>query len=229
MVNPWIGSVVYIRPQEFVMAFPVPIASALSGATPRQLAYWRRPTRKAEPLLVPKAKRSGRFIYSWADVVALRAIIYLRRRKSLPKIRGAVDKLRKLEADEWEHLSSYQLVRTGDSIIVKTPRGELLDLEHAPGAVLEEALLEDILAPFSTADGYEVPGLPAPRPHLAVHPQILGGYPVMAESRVPFDLVAGLADDGVAPAEIVAIYPTVAAEGVADAQSFAGQVAQLAA
>ena len=117
--------VVYIGPQtRTIMAFPVPITSALSGATPRQLAYWRRPTRAARPLLVPGAKRSGRYLYSWADVVALRAIVYLRQEKSLPKIRGAVNTLRALEAEDWEHLSQYQLLSTGNSIIVKTPRGE---------------------------------------------------------------------------------------------------------
>lgn len=210
------------------MAFPVPIASALSGATPRQLSYWRKQTPSAPPLLVPAAKRSGRYLYSWADVIALRAIVYLRQEKSLPKIRSAVEDLRSLEATEWGHLSEYRLIRTGDSIIVKTPRGEVLDLERSPGAILQEALLEDVLGAFSTASGYNVPDLRSPRPHLAVHPQILGGYPVIAESRVPFDVVAGLASDGVKAGEIVAMYPSVAPQAIGDAQSFARQVARIA-
>lgn len=210
------------------MAFPVPIASALSGATPRQLSYWRKPTRAAPPLLVPAAKRSGRYLYSWADVVALRALVYLRQEKSLHKIRGAVARLRELHAGEWEHLSRYQLVRTGNSILVKTPEGEILDLERSPGAILDEVLLEDVLAPFSTAEGYEVPSLSRPRPHLAVDPNVLSGYPVIAGSRVPFDAVAGLAEDGAKAADVVAIYPSVNPAAVADARSFARQVALLA-
>jgi hypothetical protein len=86
------------------VAFPVPIASVLTGATVAQLAYWRRDTASAPALLVPEGKRSGRFLYSWADIVALRSIVYVRSEKSLPRIRRAVDTLRQLEADEWTHL-----------------------------------------------------------------------------------------------------------------------------
>ena len=209
------------------MAFPVPIASVLSGATPRQLSYWRRPTRSAPALLEPAAKRSGRYLYSWADVVALRAIVYLRQEKSLPKIRTAVERLRTLESDEWEHLARYQLVRTAKTIIVRTPRGELLDLEQEPATVLDEVLLEDVLEPFWTGDGAEVPDLRHPRPRLSVNPQVLGGYPVISGSRVPFDVVAGLADEGAELAEIVAISPR-SSRPVPDAQAFALQVAAIA-
>lgn len=210
------------------MAFPVPITSVLSGASPRQLGYWRRPTRSANSLLVPAAERGGRYLYSWADVVALRTIVYLRQEKSLHKIRHAVATLRQLEADQWAHLAQYRLVRTAETIVVQTPRGEILDLERAPGTILEEVLMEDVLGPF-TANGARVPALANPRPHLAVDPGILDGYPVIGGSRVPFHLVAALADEGAKPAEIIEIYPSVPPEGVADAQDFAKQVARVAA
>jgi DNA-binding transcriptional MerR regulator len=112
------------------VAFPVPIASVLTGATVRQLAYWRKRTRTAAPLLVPEGKRGGRYLYSWADVVALRSIVYLRQEKSLPRIRRAVATLRQLEAEEWTHLAAYRLISTRSSILVQTPAGQLLDLEQ---------------------------------------------------------------------------------------------------
>lgn len=210
------------------MAFPVPIASVLSGATPRQLSYWRRPTASAPALLVPASRRSGRYLYSWADVVALRSIVYLRQEKSLPKIRHAVALLRSLDADEWAHLAEYQLMRTANTIVVRTPSGELLDLEQEPATVLQEVLMADVLAPFTTKDGAVVPHLPSPRPYLSVDAKVLSGYPVIVGSRVPFDVVAGLADEGAAPAEIVAIYPSVDPAAVPDAQAFAEQVAAVA-
>ena len=120
------------------MVFPVPITSVLSGATLAQLAYWRKKTPAAEPLLVPTTKESGRYLYSWADVVALRSIVYLREWKSLHKIRGAVQTLRQLEASEWQHLAQYRLVRTADSIVVQTTAGQIYDLERAPGTMLDE-------------------------------------------------------------------------------------------
>lgn len=210
------------------MAFPVPIASVLTGASPRQLAYWRKPTASAPPLLVPSAKRSGRYLYGWGDIVALRSIVYLRQEKSLHKIRRAVETLRHLEAEEWEHLSRYQLVSTATTILVRTPSGQLLDLEHAPGTVLDEVAMADVLEPFKTGEGDMVPALRTPRPHLLVDPQVLGGYPVIAGSRVPFDLVAGLADEGAKPAEIIQMFPSVNRRAIPDACNFAHQVARAA-
>src|SRR5918994_7360931 len=108
-----------------MVASPVPIAGVLSGASPRHLAWWGNQTASSDPLLVP-AKRSGRYLYSWSDIVALRSIVYLRQEKSLHKIRRAVETLRGLEAAEWDHLARYQLVSTPTTIVVKTPTGQLL-------------------------------------------------------------------------------------------------------
>jgi hypothetical protein len=105
------------------MAFPVPIASVLTGATVPQLTYWRRHTGTAEPLLVPEGKRNGRFLYSWMDVVALRSIVYLRGEKSLPRIRRAVATLRQIETQDWTHLSAYRLISTASTILIETPDG----------------------------------------------------------------------------------------------------------
>lgn len=210
------------------MAFPVPIASVLSGASVDQLAYWRKPTRAAPPLLVPETKRSGRYLYSWADVVALRSIVYLRQEKSLPRIRRAVELLRALESDQWEHLARYTLIGTKQSILVRTPAGDLLDLEQQPATVVDEVLMADVLDSFSTRDGRSVPALRKPRPMLTVDPYVLAGYPVIAGTRVPFDVVAGFADEGVPAAEIIEMYPSVQPESVEDAQDFARQVAKAA-
>jgi uncharacterized protein (DUF433 family)/DNA-binding transcriptional MerR regulator len=207
------------------MAFPIPVASVLTGATVRQLAYWRKRTPAADPLLVPAGKRSGRYLYSWGDVVALRTIVYLRQEKSLPRIRRAVETLRRLEAEEWTHLGAYRLISTSSTIVVATPSGQLLDLEQQPGTVLDEVLMGDVLAPFATSSGREVPDLKRPRPCIAVDPGVLGGYPVIAGTRVPFDVVARLTQDELEPAEIAVIYPSVEPEAIVDAVRFAEQVA----
>lgn len=210
------------------MAFPVPVASVLTGATRAQLAYWRRDTSSAPALLVPAGKRGGRYLYSWADIVALRSIVYLRSEKSLPRIRRAVATLRRLEADEWHHLAQYTLISTRKSILVRTPKGDLLDVGERPGTVLSEVLMRDVLAPFQTGTGQMVPALKRPRPHITVDPRVLGGYPVLAGTRVPYDAVAALANDALAPAEISAIYPSIEHEGIQDAMAFAEQVAAVA-
>jgi uncharacterized protein (DUF433 family)/DNA-binding transcriptional MerR regulator len=210
------------------MAFPTTIASVLTGASKRQLGYWRRPTAADAPLLIPATKRDGRYLYSWADIVALRSIVYLRQEKSLPKIRRAVGTLRALEAEEWEHLASYKLVRTQQTIVVVTPNGQILDVEHSPGNILSEVLMGDVLGPFQRKDGRLVPDLRRPLPYLTVNPRVLGGYPVIRGSRVPFHVVAALADDGVDASGVTEIYPSVDERGIPDARTFAEQVAQVA-
>src|SRR4051812_26831266 len=178
------------------MAYSIPLTAALSGATVDQLAYWRRQTTSHPPLLEPDAKRSGRYLYNWADVVALRSIVYLRQVKSLPRIRRAVQTLRSLEPGEWGHLASYKLSATGTSIVVVTPSGEVLDVDEHRGTIMAEVLLRDVLGGFEREDGRRVPAMASPRDHLSVDPGVLGGYPVVAGTRVPFDVVAGLADEG---------------------------------
>jgi uncharacterized protein (DUF433 family)/DNA-binding transcriptional MerR regulator len=210
------------------VAFPVPITSVLTGATVAQLAYWRKDTPSAPALLVPEGKRSGRYLYSWADVVALRSIVYLRSEKSLPRIRQAVAQLRRLEADQWSHLARYTLVSTPKTIVVRTPDGQLLDVGRHPGTVLDEVLMEDVLEPFDTRTGRLVPALKRPRPHITVDPGVLGGYPVLAGTRLPFDSVAALAADDLDADDIAAIYPSASAEAIADATDFAEQVAAVA-
>jgi uncharacterized protein (DUF433 family) len=190
-----------------------------------QLAYWRKNTASAPALLVPEGKRSGRYLYSWADIVALRSIVYLRSEKSLPRIRRAVSTLRRLESDDWSHLARYTLISTPRSILVRTPKGQLLDVGERPGTILEEVLMRDVLEPFETSTGRVVPALKRPRPYITVDPGVLGGYPVLAGTRVPFDAVAALAHDDLAPEEISAIYPSVEQEGIEDALAFARQVA----
>jgi uncharacterized protein (DUF433 family) len=210
------------------MAFPVPITSVLTGATVAQLAYWRKDTASAPALLIPEGKRSGRYLYSWADVVALRSIVYLRSEKSLPRIRQAVTRLRKLEADQWTHLASYTLISTPDTSIVRTPDGQLLDVGTHPGTVLDEVLMEDVLEPFETRTGRMVPALKRPRPNITVDPGVLGGYPVLAGTRLPFDSVAALVHDDLDADEIAAVYPSARPEAIADATAFAEQVAAVA-
>jgi uncharacterized protein (DUF433 family)/DNA-binding transcriptional MerR regulator len=210
------------------VAYPIPLTAALSGATIDQLAYWRRATASSPPLLVPEAKRSGRYLYSWADVIALRSIVYLRQVKSLPRIRRAVQTLRTLDPDEWRHLSSYKLAATGTSIVVVTPDGVVLDVDEHRGTILDEVLLGDVLGRFKRDDGKRVPALAHPRTNISVDPGVLGGYPVVKGTRVPYDVVAGLADEGYSHAEIVELYPSVKAAKIADAQAFAQDVADAA-
>jgi DNA-binding transcriptional MerR regulator len=113
------------------MPYPSHIAATLSGAGLRQLEYWRSGGDAA--LLVPELpKTGGRVLYSFRDVVALRAFVYLRESVSLQRIRKAVENLRGL--GNTDHLSRYRLVGTGRSIVLIAPGEAAIDLVTHPGA-----------------------------------------------------------------------------------------------
>jgi uncharacterized protein (DUF433 family)/DNA-binding transcriptional MerR regulator len=211
--------------------FPVPLTSVLSGASIRQLAYWRKQVPVFGPLLTPEGRRGRAFLYSIADVVALRSIVYLREEKSLPKIRRAVDALRVIEADDWTHLANYSLRRTQSTIYVVRPDGSAIDLEAHPGhALVDETETCDavpmrlILAPFTSRTGREVPDFATPRPNISIRRSVLGGYPVLQGTRIPYDAVASLLTDGVSEKAVLKLYPSAPIESLQPAREFADLV-----
>jgi uncharacterized protein (DUF433 family)/DNA-binding transcriptional MerR regulator len=200
------------------VAYPTYLAATLSGASLRQLQYWRTQG-LLEPELHPSANR---ILYSFQDVVALRTFVYLRERESLQLIRGAIGKLRDL--GNREHLSKYCLVADGKRIVL-VDNEDVIDLTNHPGHLVA-AFMRDVYAPFRNMQGAEVVDLLRPRELVAVDPGLHGGYPVIAGTRIQFDLVASLIEDGVPPHEVVDFYPSVSADGARDAASFSALVAE---
>jgi uncharacterized protein (DUF433 family) len=193
------------------------LAAALSGATQRQLADWRRDG-AVGPVLVPEVSaKPPRVLYSFRDLLALRTCVYLRREVSLQRIRKAIGNLRSL--GELEHLSGYRLVSDGDTVML-VDDDRATDLVRKPGqGVL--VVMADVLVPFAVREGVVVPQLFHPRRHLTVDPETRGGEPVIAGTRVPSGLVAGLVKDGVPPEKVADYYPAVSAEAARDAADFA--------
>ncbi len=109
-----------------------------------------------------------------------------------------------------------------------TPNGDVLDVDEHAGTVMDAVLLADVLGTFEREDGRTVPAMARPKDHLTVDPGVLGGYPVMVGTRVPFDVVAGLAEEGYSDAEIIDLYPNVGTASIEDARSFAQDVAAAA-
>lgn len=204
------------------MAFTPVVAAALSGASTRQLAYWRS-VKTSEPLLAPEHHTPrSRVAYSFRDVVALRTFVYLRSHAvPLQRIRRAVESLRKLGEDE--HLSQYSLVAMGKDIAWRISADEAMDLTRTPGqGVL--ARMVDILAPFENMHRQEVVDLRQPKPGISIDPEVRGGFPVVEGTRVPYDLVASLLADGLDPAAVTELYPTVSVDAARGAAEFARYV-----
>ncbi|HEY0616658.1 MAG TPA: DUF433 domain-containing protein [Kribbella sp.] len=203
------------------MAYKPQMAAALSGASVRQLAYWRRPTSSGDPILVPEISQRPA-LYSFRDVVALRTTVYLRERVSLQRIRRALGTLQDL--GELGHLSQYRLVAQGNSVVLLPPNASAVDLVDQPGHQVTTVDMAEVLQPFAAAGDVVVPDLLHPRRAILVDPEIRSGHPVVSGTRVPFELIASLVRDGVPTGEIADYYPSVSETAAQDAVDFADYV-----
>lgn len=186
------------------------------------MAYWRS-ARASEPLLAPAHHEPcSRASYSYRDVVALRTFVYLRSRDvPLQRIRKAVASLGQLGHDE--HLSEYSSVAMGHDIVLRISADEATDLTGSPGQGLL-AQLVDIFGPFVNMQAEDVVDLRRPKPGISVDSEIRGGFPVVEGTRVPYDLVSSLLDDGLDIAAISDLYPSVSVDATRGAADFARYV-----
>jgi uncharacterized protein (DUF433 family) len=197
------------------------MTAALTGATVSQLIHWRSP--RTGPLLFPEISSRPRALYSFRDIMALRTCVRLREFASLQRIRSAIGSLRDL--GDREHLATYTIVtdRAGNIQLV-TP-AEAVDLTGHPGQQQFFAInISEVVESFTPRAGVVVPDLFQPRPNVAVDLETQGGFPVIAGTRVPYDVVASLVAEGVAPDEISEYYPAVSADAARDAIDFARYV-----
>jgi uncharacterized protein (DUF433 family)/DNA-binding transcriptional MerR regulator len=205
------------------MSYNSVVAAALSGASLRQLSYWRSPRSSEGPLLAPTFHSPGaRASYSFQDVVALRTFGYLRARGvPLQRVRKAIANLRDL--GETSHLSSYRLIAVGKDVAWVSADDSAVDLTRLPGQQVIAEMV-DILAAFSGLRHRDVVALHNPKPGVEVDPDVRGGYPVIEGTRVPYDLVVSLLDDGVSETDVVNFYPSVPPNAARGAREFARYV-----
>ncbi|GIH68910.1 DUF433 domain-containing protein [Sphaerimonospora thailandensis] len=202
------------------MSYSPKLAAALSGATLRQLAHWRKAGVGRGAVLVPEISAARPVLYSFRDVMALRTCVKLRNDTSLQKIRRALDTLRD-DLGERDHLSAYRLVADNSTIYLAAP-DQAIDLVRSKANVVIHEMV-DVLRPFYR-DGRHIPDLLRPRDHVTVDPAVRGGIPVIEGTRVPYDEVAALLRDGVPADRITDYYPSVTATAALEAEDFADYV-----
>ncbi|MFC5268312.1 DUF433 domain-containing protein [Kribbella qitaiheensis] len=208
------------------MSYPTPLAATLSGATLRQLNYWRKNTPGKGVLFAPEHGTRPRALYSYRDIVALRMFVRLRGDLSLQKVRRVVASLEQIYPAT--HLSAHKVkaLPGGASAVWVTPEGEYVDVLKHPGQGTLKVVMEDLFSAFTTADGRRVPNLGEPATGVTIDPEVRGGYPVIEGTRIPFHVVAGLRADGMPAEEIAELYPSVSASDVEGAVELAHLIDQ---
>lgn len=203
------------------MAFDGKLTSLLTGATPSQLERWRR-----SGVLVPETRAKRPPLYSFRDLVALRAMVFLRAQTSGQRLHRAFVTMDLLALTE--HPSRYRLGTDGDTIVVIDPDSQKpVDLVRNPGNAVH-ATFADVFHSFEDFRGRPVVDFYRPSEHLQVNLRTLGGWPTVQNTRVPFDLVAQLVDnESVFPEDVTELYPNVSAAAAQDAVEFSAKVAAI--
>jgi uncharacterized protein (DUF433 family) len=209
-----------------VGAYTADRAAALSGVPKSTIHWWAR-----HDVLVPTVSATKIMLWSYADLMGLRVIYWLRQRKttklgveipatSMPAVRRALKELRAVELSLFENGRPTILVDLKGTVLVK--RGTTVhDLD---GQTVGESLL-DLIAPFSTAEGTRGPDLISPRVELRIVPGKLSGSPHIIHTRLETRALAALAGDGYDVTTIHRLYPYVSPPQIEQAIDLEEQLA----
>ena len=192
--------------------------AALSGV-PRSTVYdWAR-----KGVVVPSISLEREKLWSYADLMALRIVSWLRHPKGLDgdlrpasamrHVRDALVQLDEQGLDLWDgraEASPLYVDPTGKIVIV-TP-----DATHdlRGQGLLSEWL--DLLGPFEGTDG-SGPDLRRPREHLRIVPGKCAGEPHLDGSRLTTVTVAALAGRGYTLDDVARLYPDETRESLEEA------------
>lgn len=181
--------------------------------------YWAR-----QEILVPGVSADRVKLWSYADLMGLRTIHWLRQRKliegsadvprtAMPAVRRALSELRELDLGLWTENDEPRVAvdRNGAIHIQVAGAFEALDGTRP----LDPDLL-DLIRPFATV-GMEGPDLHAPRPLLRIVPGKLSGSPHIVHTRIETLAIDALGKRDLSPERIRAFYPVVEAAAIADA------------
>lgn len=208
-------------------AYTADRAAALSGVPKSTIHWWAR-----EGVLVPSVSARKQRLWSFTDLMALRTIYWLRRRKlsdsgvdvpatSMPAVRAALTSLAKLDLPLWNAGRPSVLVDGQGNVHLRTPHGV-----QTPEGQVELADVLDLIAPFDTLEGARGPDLYQPRPELRIVPGRLSGSPHIAETRVETRALAALVEDGYSFDDIAALYPYLTSGQVQQAIDLEQQLAK---
>jgi uncharacterized protein (DUF433 family) len=191
-------------------AYTADRAAALSGVPKSTIHWWAR-----HDVIVPSISATRVMLWSYADLMGLRVIYWLRQRKatklgveiprtSMPAVRRALKELRTLEMSLWDQDRPTLLVDPNGHLFLKQPQS----IHDLSGQVVSESLL-DLIAPFTTREGTRGPDLIRPRAELRIVPGKLSGSPHVIHTRLETRALAALHTDGFDVPAIHRLYPYV--------------------
>jgi uncharacterized protein (DUF433 family) len=197
-------------------------AAALAGVPASTVYDWAR-----KGVVVPSVSMTKPKYWSYADLMALRIVYWLRHPKHgervtvaaspMRAVRKALDELDERGIDIWS--TGEDGAHTSPLLVDRTGRVHVNDAPHVSlggQGVLTDVL--DLLGPFDAADdGTSGPDLRRPRPHLRIVPGKVSGEPHLEHSRLTTQTVVALADRGLTIDQIRRLYPNENPVGLREA------------
>lgn len=165
------------------------------------LNFWAR-----TGVIVPSQRTARPRLYSFQDLRDLRVAHELRGQGARRgEIKAVLEFLRSLPGSSSQRLAHAQLQVVGARVSYRNPELDIDPVEPSTGG-------QRVLAvPMAELDGEVRDGDLRPAERIAISPDVRGGTPVVAGTRVPAQLVAELVDDGVPRGEILDMYPSLSA------------------
>jgi uncharacterized protein (DUF433 family) len=198
-------------------AYSADRAAALSGVPKSTIHDWARKT-----VLVPSVSVERVKLWSYADLMGLRIIYWLRQKKtreagsvipptSMPAIVKALARLRDLGEPLWHPDKLSLLVNAEGELFVNTVDG--------PESVRSQQSLAlfNLVAPFTSREGMNGPDLAKPRPEVRIVPGKMAGSPHIVGTRLETQTLAALARDGLDRRAIHQLYPFASLDQIGQA------------
>ena len=189
-------------------AYTAERAAALSGVPKSTVHYWAY-----KEWLVPSVSRTRVKLWSYTDLMGLRAIYWLRHPKPTPDgeeipptpmsvVREVLGELDRIDLDPWEQERGFmvRVDRAGTVHVGPIDDSKPVGSQHP----LENV---NLIEPFESEGGIRGPDLVVPRPKLRILPGKLGGSPHLQRTRLETVALAAIARRGMPRGNVYRLYP----------------------
>lgn len=208
-------------------AYTAERAAALSGVPKSTVHHWAR-----KGWLTPSVSATRVKLWSYTDLMGLRAMHWLRHPKPTPDgneipptpmsvVREALSELEKVDLDLWEQERGFMVRVDRSGVVHVGPREEAKTLD--PQLPLEDL---DLLEPFEAESGIQGPNLVAPRPQLRIVPGKLAGAPHLLHTRLETEALAAIAARSPEKENVYRLYPNFDRDAIDQALDLERQLAR---
>jgi uncharacterized protein (DUF433 family) len=206
-------------------------ASALAGVPRSTVYYWARTA-----VLPPSVSWEKLKLWSWADLVALRAVYWLRhpgreeRRKPTPMrhVRTLISEVEAEVGRLGEALSTRTLILRVDlgGVPYIEVAGRIVEGRHRWRQQVEPGIVIDLLSSFTAEGGLRGPDLVRPREGLRIIPGKLAGEPHIENTRIETRVLWTLNRRGYTPDQLHELYSDAPLDAIERALDLESQLEQ---